>query len=98
MFITPAMAQSLDPGAGVLFGFGALGIVLVLVGLVLYFVPTIIAFRRGHPNRWIIFLVNFLLGATLIGWIAALVWSLLAVHITGDGQIVNRTSSSSTSG
>lgn len=94
MFITPAMAQSSGSGIAMIFGAGAFTIVLGLIGLVLYFIPTIIAFRRNHPNKWIIFLVNFILGATIIGWIAALVWSLLAIHITSDGRIVNETKSS----
>lgn len=94
MLITPAMAQSSGPAIGVMFGFGAFSIVLIIIGIVLYFIPTFIAFRRKHPNKWIIFLINFLLGATLIGWIAALIWSLLAIHITSDGQIINETKSS----
>jgi Superinfection immunity protein len=42
-----------------------------------FFVPTMIAFRRQHPNRWAITAVNLVFGATVIGWGIALVWSLL---------------------
>jgi hypothetical protein len=45
-----------------------------------YFLPTIIAFARNHHNAWAIFALNFLLAWTVIGWIAALVWSLTAVR------------------
>ncbi|WP_338608563.1 superinfection immunity protein [Pelagibacterium nitratireducens] len=95
MFISPAMAQSAGGTSGIdmLLGFGAFGIVLILISLIIYFIPTFIAFRRKHPNKWIIFLINFLLGATFIGWIVALIWSLLAIHITSEGKIINETKS-----
>jgi len=44
-----------------------------------YFIPTIVAFYRGHHNRWPIFVLNFFLGGTCIGWVIALVWSLTVV-------------------
>jgi len=46
---------------------------LILSGL-LYFVPTIIG--RNKADVMGIFLVNLLLGWTVIGWIVALVWAL----------------------
>ena len=48
---------------------------LGLLLLVIYFVPTIIADRRTHPNRRAILTVNLPLGWTLIGWVVALAWS-----------------------
>ena len=53
----------------------------ILVGLfiafnALYFIPTIVAFHRGHRNRWVIFAINFLLGYTGIVWILLLIWAL----------------------
>ena len=56
---------------------GALLVALIL--FVLYFVPTIVAFKRGHHNRWPIAVLNFFLGSTCIGWVIALVWSLTVV-------------------
>lgn len=41
-----------------------------------YLLPFSVALWRGHPATTNIFLVNFLLGWTLIGWIVALIWSL----------------------
>jgi Superinfection immunity protein len=47
-----------------------------LVGLALYFLPTIIVLARGKKNVLGPILVNVLLGWTVIGWIVALVWAL----------------------
>ncbi len=46
--------------------------------VLLYWVPSFVAFSRGHRNRWPILALNTFLGATVIGWVAALVWALLA--------------------
>ena len=45
-----------------------------IIGLAIFFLPTIVAFKRSHRNRWIILLLN-ILGATVIFWIIALVWA-----------------------
>jgi hypothetical protein len=47
--------------------------ILFLFAMVLYFLPTII----GHNKRGAagIFLLNFFLGWTVIGWVIALVWA-----------------------
>ena len=50
-------------------------IVLILI-LGLYFVPTFVAGSRTHPNTNAIMALNILLGWTLLGWVAALVWSI----------------------
>lgn len=47
-----------------------------LLGIVLYFLPTILAASRHHPSLVGIFLLNLLLGWSVIGWVIALVWSL----------------------
>ena len=41
-----------------------------------YFIPAIIAFYRGHQSVFGVFLLNFFLGWTLVGWVVALVWSV----------------------
>ncbi len=48
---------------------------LVFCGL-LYFLPSIIGHRKQAFGG--IFVVNLLLGWTVIGWIAALVWACIA--------------------
>jgi hypothetical protein len=54
------------------------GDVLKLVLLALYLLPGIIAALRRHRNANAIGVLNLLLGWTLLGWIAAFVWSLTA--------------------
>ena len=48
-----------------------------LVSLALYFLPTIIVLARRKKNVLGPILVNVLLGWTVIGWIAALIWALV---------------------
>ena len=52
--------------------------VLVIFAMVLgvYFLPTVVAMMRNHHNAGAILVLNLLLGWTLLGWVAALVWSL----------------------
>ena len=50
---------------------------ILAVAVALYFIPTIIAFARRRPSRVAISVVNVVLGWTVIGWIAAFVWSLM---------------------
>jgi hypothetical protein len=56
---------------------------LLIAGLV-YIAPSIVAFRRNHPNRWIILVINIAFGETIIGWGIALVWALRVVHRPGS--------------
>ncbi len=59
--------------------YGGLGIVLIflwLVGIGVYFIPTIVAFRRDKSNKIPILVLNFFLGWSLIGWVVSLVWAL----------------------
>lgn len=59
-----------------LFGIGATELVLLLIPfLLIYFVPTIIAFSRNCPSKTGVFLLNLFLGFTFLGWIVALIWS-----------------------
>ena len=41
-----------------------------------YLIPFSVALWRAHPETTKIFLLNLLLGWTVIGWIVALFWSL----------------------
>ena len=62
-----------------------LALVLLLIAFCVYFLPTLIAFLRGHKNALAIAALNIFLGWTLLGWVVALVWSLLASPtITAD--------------
>ena len=55
-------------------------LIVLLVGMVLYFVPTIVAAKRGHHNVGTIIVINVLLGWTFIGWVVALAWSVSEVR------------------
>jgi len=48
----------------------------IVVGLIVYFLPSIIAALRKKRNLAAIIILNILTGWTFIGWIAALVWSI----------------------
>ena len=52
---------------------------LVLVSFAIYFMPTIIAYVRDHHSVLAIFVANFFLGWTFLGWVGALVWSVMPV-------------------
>ena len=66
-------------------GLALLAFIIVMVTL--YTLPTIIAFGRRHPNRWLILIVNIAVGGTVVGWLVALIWALKAAHLAeGRGQ------------
>jgi len=54
-----------------------LEILLVVLIFAIYFLPTLIAFLRQHKNKLAIFLLNLLLGWTVLGWVVSLVWSVI---------------------
>ena len=77
MFPLLIINGSEDPAAAIL----SIIVFLIgcLLGLAFYFLPTVIAALRSHPNVMAIFLINFLLGWICLGWIIALVWSVTAI-------------------
>lgn len=48
--------------------------IIMLLAIFVYFMPTLIAFKRLHLNRVAIFVLNLLLGWTFLGWVIAFVW------------------------
>jgi hypothetical protein len=70
-----ALSQNGGGGASLYVGFFVLALALMF-----YLLPAIVAVKRRHPNVWAIGILNVLLGWTLIGWVAALVWSALRVE------------------
>jgi len=50
-------------------------LVLLALGVVVYFIPTFVANSRNHPNATAICVLNLLLGWSVIGWVAAMVWA-----------------------
>ncbi len=52
-------------------------VVAVFLAINLYFLPASIANVRHHQYRTSIAMINLLLGWSVLGWIAALVWALM---------------------
>ncbi len=50
---------------------------LMLIAI-LYMLPTLIAYARDIPQRGTITVVNIIFGWTLIGWIIAFLWAMIA--------------------
>jgi hypothetical protein len=59
------------------FRFGLFELLIVLPLLAIYFVPTIIAVVRHARNVLGIVLLNIFAGWTFLGWVAALIWSIV---------------------
>jgi hypothetical protein len=58
--------------------FGGMFVIVLLcvLGFVLYFLPSFIAWNKRNSGA--IIALNILLGWTFVGWVVALVWSLTA--------------------
>jgi hypothetical protein len=55
---------------------GFMGVLLFLIMfLVVYFIPTIVANNMEKKNIMAIFVLNLFLGWTFVGWVIALVWA-----------------------
>jgi Superinfection immunity protein len=67
-----------------------LGIVIAFIaGGIFYFLPSIVG--KSRRNALAIFLLNLLLGWTLLGWVVALVWA--AIPDQPSSSLMNTTSS-----
>ena len=71
---------------------GLTELILLVPMLALYFLPTIIAISRKKDSAVAIFLLNFFLGWTFLGWIAALIWACTK-NQTSPTIVFNNTSS-----
>jgi hypothetical protein len=60
--------------------------VLIYCLLVTYMSPTLVAWWRSPPQVMAIGALNLLLGWTFVGWVAALVWALTAIHQGAEGR------------
>lgn len=52
-----------------------IGLIWLFVLAIIYFVPAINAYSRGHRQRAVILVTNLFLGWTLLGWALAFAWS-----------------------
>lgn len=59
-------------------GFVLLLILACLVGLLVYLLPALLAWSMRHPHLMGVTLLDVLLGWTVIGWLAALIWALVS--------------------
>ncbi len=58
------------------------GFMLVIFSaIIIYMIPTIIAFIVDHKNVAAITIINIFLGWTFLGWVITLAWS-----VTGGGR------------
>jgi hypothetical protein len=49
----------------------------ILLGLIIYMIPAIVAITRKVPNIGAVVMIDVFLGWTLVGWVAALAMSCL---------------------
>jgi hypothetical protein len=66
-----------------------LGIFLLIIIVIGYFLPTVIVWFRRHPSGVAIFLLNLLLGWTVVGWVVALVWA--CTNVVPKAEVLNQT-------
>ncbi|ESX09920.1 peptidase [Mesorhizobium sp. LSJC265A00] len=78
---SPAWAARDDQNLGA--GTAAIAVIMLLAAVV-YELPAIIAFMRGHPNRWLILVLCTALAGTGVVWLGCLVWAFMAVHISKE--------------
>jgi hypothetical protein len=62
-----------------------MGSLMLFFALMLYLMPTLVAWGRAHPQVLAIGALNLLLGWTFVSWVVALVWALTAVRRGAEG-------------
>ena len=69
---------------------GTLSAVVIFGGIALawflFLLPTVIAFRNRHPNRWAILSANVFLGGSGIGRAGALAWAKNSDDYSGNSR------------
>ena len=53
-------------------------VIELMLVVILYMLPTLVAYARDIPQRQIITILNIVLGWTLIGWVIAFLWAMRA--------------------
>ena len=49
---------------------------IILIGVLIYFAPSVIAMIRNHDQKSKIVLINMFLGWTAVGWIGTFIWAI----------------------
>ena len=57
-----------------------IALVIIVIAVFFYILPSIIAFGTHHPNRWIILALNVFFGGTVVVWFVCLIWACRKVH------------------
>jgi hypothetical protein len=52
-------------------------VILLMLCIIIYLLPTLIAFARDVRSRHAVTVVNIVLGWTLIGWFICFLWAML---------------------
>lgn len=52
-------------------------LILIVLGLAIYFLPSLIAYYYKDKNSIWIFVLTLLTGWSTIGWVVALIWAVL---------------------
>jgi uncharacterized protein YecT (DUF1311 family) len=50
---------------------------MIPLALAVYLLPTIIAFKVRHHYAWVLGILNFIFGFTVLGWLGFFVWALI---------------------
>ncbi|QCG97805.1 superinfection immunity protein [Azospirillum sp. TSA2s] len=58
---------------------GAL-LIISLICIAIYFLPTIVAVNRDHTSKGGVIVINIFLGWTFLGWVIALAWAFSGKH------------------
>ena len=58
--------------------------IIIILAIMIYFIPSYIAFVRRKKQLAAIFVINLFLGCTALGWVGALVWAMLKENSDGN--------------
>lgn len=61
-------------------------LLILLVVCLVYAAPTLVAFRRGYPNSYLIAAINLVGGMTSFLWVVTFIWAFRAVHLSAAGD------------
>jgi hypothetical protein len=70
------MTVDTPPTPGFILGSMVIGLLFIVIVIAMYVLPTVVAMLRKHRQLPAIALVNILFGWSVIGWVAAMIWSL----------------------
>jgi len=81
----------MDDIASILDGSVLIFMLIGLIGVIVAFIPTYIAFGRKNPYKWIILIINIFIGWTGIGWVILLIYTLFPKRRTIVDPILDPT-------